>query len=323
MAQVHQFSSHSTAQQSAGERQLATSCSSGTLDHSTCIIQAACIPSRRKLLLATTCSRRQPKMAAHGLMQRAAGALTSARPSFCAGLGRVVRPSLVTKSPVAVSDSHGLNGATVATDGKPHSNGYSFHTSSPFIFGSPSAEDLDVFKREAAGHSARDDHSPVSFSTSASSSASSTHASGPASTSTSAPERPKHKYPRVLLKISGEALQGKNQGGIDPTVLNLVAEEIAEAHHAGLELAVVVGGGNFFRGCTAPKGMDRAQADYVGMLATVMNAILLQVGNRLQGETGAVGAACEALGGRCVRRRMRTRRWHERCRTASQFSGGG
>ncbi|KAG2426990.1 hypothetical protein HXX76_012774 [Chlamydomonas incerta] len=227
------------------------------------------------------------------LMQRAAGTLASVRPAFCAGLVRVVRPSLVAKSPVAVSDSHGpLNGATVA-DGRPHSNGYSFHTSSPFIFGSPSAEDLDVFKREAAGHSGRDDHSPASFSTSAASSALNVNAAAPASTSTSAPEATNYKYPRVLLKISGEALQGKNQGGIDPTVLNLVAEEIAEAHRAGLQLAVVVGGGNFFRGCTAPKGMDRAQADYVGMLATVMNAILLQGALEAMGVETRVQTAIE------------------------------
>lgn len=99
------------------------------------------------------------------------------------------------------------------------------------------------------------------------------------SLSHAASSQPPHqglKYKRVLLKISGEALAGTQGFGVDPAVLNLVAEEIAEAQKAGMQLAVVVGGGNYFRGASAPKGMDRAQADYVGMLATCMNALLLQ-----------------------------------------------
>jgi uridylate kinase len=91
-------------------------------------------------------------------------------------------------------------------------------------------------------------------------------------------ESPKPKYKRVLLKISGEALMGTQGFGINPEVLRIVAGEIAETAKLGVELAVVVGGGNMWRGAESEsaKGMDRASADYVGMLATVMNAVTLQ-----------------------------------------------
>jgi uridylate kinase len=82
-------------------------------------------------------------------------------------------------------------------------------------------------------------------------------------------------FKRVLLKISGEALMGSQAFGINPEVVNIVAEELADAAALGVEVAVVVGGGNIFRGESA-KGMDRATGDYVGMLATVMNAVSLQ-----------------------------------------------
>lgn len=86
------------------------------------------------------------------------------------------------------------------------------------------------------------------------------------------------KYKRVLLKISGEALMGEQQFGIDHNVVIKVANEIKSALTLGAEIAVVVGGGNIFRGVknSAKLGMDRASGDYVGMLATVMNAIALQ-----------------------------------------------
>ena len=85
------------------------------------------------------------------------------------------------------------------------------------------------------------------------------------------------KYKRLLLKLSGEALMGKGAYGIDMTVADRLAGDIAEAVKAGAEIAVVVGGGNIFRGLSgAAKGMDRATADYMGMLATVMNALALQ-----------------------------------------------
>ncbi len=84
-------------------------------------------------------------------------------------------------------------------------------------------------------------------------------------------------YQRVLLKLSGEALMGDLGYGIDPKVVAQIAEEIAEIVRQKVELAIVVGGGNIFRGVKASAaGMDRATADYVGMIATVMNAMTLQ-----------------------------------------------
>ena len=86
-----------------------------------------------------------------------------------------------------------------------------------------------------------------------------------------------YKYDRVLLKLSGEALAGDLGYGIDPKVVDDLAEEIADIVHDGVQLAVVVGGGNIFRGLAgSAEGMNRAQADYIGMLATVMNALALQ-----------------------------------------------
>ncbi|KAI3428009.1 hypothetical protein D9Q98_006395 [Chlorella vulgaris] len=86
----------------------------------------------------------------------------------------------------------------------------------------------------------------------------------------------KLKYSRVMLKVSGEALEGAQGFGIDPTVLQSIASEVAAAASEGVQIAIVVGGGNFFRGVDRWAGLDRASADYVGMLATVMNAICLQ-----------------------------------------------
>jgi uridylate kinase len=84
-------------------------------------------------------------------------------------------------------------------------------------------------------------------------------------------------YKRLLLKLSGEALMGKNGYGIDVTVVDRLARDVAEVVTAGCQIAVVVGGGNIFRGLAgAAKGMDRATADYMGMLATVMNALALE-----------------------------------------------
>ncbi len=84
-------------------------------------------------------------------------------------------------------------------------------------------------------------------------------------------------YKRVLLKLSGEALMGSLSYGIDPTIVQGIAEEIAHVAQQGVQVAVVVGGGNIFRGVKgAAAGMDRATADYIGMIATVMNAMTLQ-----------------------------------------------
>jgi uridylate kinase len=92
---------------------------------------------------------------------------------------------------------------------------------------------------------------------------------------TTQPEIPKYK--RVLLKLSGEALMGDRSFGIDPEVVQEIALQIAQIVKDGIQVAIVVGGGNIFRGINgADKGMDRATADYIGMIATVMNALTLQ-----------------------------------------------
>jgi len=85
------------------------------------------------------------------------------------------------------------------------------------------------------------------------------------------------KYKRILLKLSGESLMGEKQYGIDNERVKQYAKEIKTVHDQGLEIAIVIGGGNIFRGLSAEKsGMDRAQADYMGMLATVINSMALQ-----------------------------------------------
>ena len=94
-------------------------------------------------------------------------------------------------------------------------------------------------------------------------------------------------YRRVLLKLSGEALMGDEDYGIDPKVLNRLAREVIEARDAGAEVALVIGGGNIFRGAgLAASGMDRVTGDHMGMLATVINALAMQ-------------DALEKLGGKC------------------------
>jgi uridylate kinase len=86
-----------------------------------------------------------------------------------------------------------------------------------------------------------------------------------------------NKYQRVLLKLSGEALMGNLGYGIDPEIVQEIAAEVAEVVEDGVQMAIVVGGGNIFRGLKASAaGMDRATADYIGMIATVMNAMTLQ-----------------------------------------------
>lgn len=84
-------------------------------------------------------------------------------------------------------------------------------------------------------------------------------------------------YKRILLKLSGEALRGSEPYGIDVPTLNSIADQIVDIHKMGIELGVVLGGGNIFRGIAgSAQGMDRAAADYMGMLATVMNSVALQ-----------------------------------------------
>lgn len=84
-------------------------------------------------------------------------------------------------------------------------------------------------------------------------------------------------YKRILLKLSGEALMGERQYGIDPPTLELIASQIKNVLNLGVQAAVVVGGGNIFRGTEASQhGMERATADYAGMLTTIINAVALQ-----------------------------------------------
>jgi uridylate kinase len=89
--------------------------------------------------------------------------------------------------------------------------------------------------------------------------------------------QPKVLYRRVLLKLSGEALMGELEYGIEPEVIQRIAAEVAEVHKLDVEIAIVIGGGNIFRGAgLARAGMDRVTGDYMGMLATVMNALAIQ-----------------------------------------------
>jgi uridylate kinase len=91
------------------------------------------------------------------------------------------------------------------------------------------------------------------------------------------PTGPRGRYSRILLKISGEALLGTRPYGVDPAVCAFIAHQVGQVRAEGVEVAIVVGGGNIFRGlAAAAKGMDRATGDYMGMLATVMNGLALQ-----------------------------------------------
>jgi uridylate kinase len=101
-------------------------------------------------------------------------------------------------------------------------------------------------------------------------------------------------YRRILLKLSGEALMGEHAYGIDRGAAEQIAKDVGEVHRLGVETAVVIGGGNIFRGLAASaKGMDRATADYMGMLATVINALALQDALEREGITTRVLTAIE------------------------------
>ena len=100
------------------------------------------------------------------------------------------------------------------------------------------------------------------------------------------------KYRRVLLKVSGEALMGDGQFGIDIGTVDRIARDVQEAADTGVQLCMVVGGGNIFRGLAgSAKGIDRATADYMGMLATVMNALAMQAGLERTGVSSRVQSA--------------------------------
>ena len=119
------------------------------------------------------------------------------------------------------------------------------------------------------------------------------------------------KYKRILVKLSGEALMGQQDSGIDPLMIDKTAGELLALSQAGVEVGVVVGGGNLLRGATlAGSGLDRVAADHMGMLATVMNALALQDGLLRQGATAVVMSGlvmpqvCEPYTQRDARRRI-------------------
>ena len=102
----------------------------------------------------------------------------------------------------------------------------------------------------------------------------------------------KAKYNRILLKLSGEALMGQDAFGVNPEIVTKIVKEIKAAKELGIEVAVVIGGGNIFRGVAlGAAGMDRATADYMGMLATVMNALALQDAMKHEGVVSRVQSA--------------------------------
>jgi len=102
------------------------------------------------------------------------------------------------------------------------------------------------------------------------------------------------RFKRILLKVSGEALMGDGKYGIHPPTLTQIATEIADVHRLGVEVAIVIGGGNIFRGIAASaSGMDRASADYMGMLATVINGLALQDATEKLGVATRVQTAIE------------------------------
>lgn len=105
---------------------------------------------------------------------------------------------------------------------------------------------------------------------------------------------PKPKYKRILLKLSGEVFGGKHRFGLDPAVMDFIADEIKKLRNRRIEVAIVIGGGNIFRGVKgSEKGMDRATGDYMGMLATVINSLALQDSLEREGIWSRVQTAIE------------------------------
>jgi len=123
-------------------------------------------------------------------------------------------------------------------------------------------------------------------------------------------------YNRILLKLSGEALMGNLQYGIDPQRLNDYAQEIKTVYDQGVEIAIVIGGGNIFRGLQgASQGMDRVQGDYMGMLATVINSMSIQgalqsagIPTKLLGGL-TIDPVCEAMSRKRAQDYMTERKW--------------
>lgn len=133
---------------------------------------------------------------------------------------------------------------------------------------------------------------------------------------------PKPAYKRIVLKLSGEALQGELGYGVDPKVAGRIAEELKEVHLLGVQVACVVGAGNIFRGLQGSRaGMDRATADYIGMLATIINSLVLQDALEKKGVPTRVLSAIEihALAEPYIRRRAIR---HLEKRRVVVFAGG-
>jgi uridylate kinase len=117
---------------------------------------------------------------------------------------------------------------------------------------------------------------------------------GPGIVEARRPLAPGVKYRRILLKLSGEALMGDQGYGVDPNTLGQIADEVIDVHNLGVEVALVIGGGNIFRGVAgASTGMDRAHADYMGMLATLINALAMQDALEARGSKTRVLSAIE------------------------------
>ena len=129
-------------------------------------------------------------------------------------------------------------------------------------------------------------------------------------------------YKRVIIKVSGEALKGDTMHGIDPKTMLKIARDIKEVHDLGVEIGIVVGGGNIWRGKSAASlGMDRAQADYMGMLATIMNGLALQDALEKLNVPSRVASAIEVnqVSERYIRKKVEK---HLKLKTVYIFVGG-
>lgn len=135
------------------------------------------------------------------------------------------------------------------------------------------------------------------------------------------PDQPSLRYRRILLKLSGEALKGREHSGIDQAVVMSFVRQIAEIHRLGVQVGVVIGGGNYFRGAQA-HWMERAHADYIGMMATIMNALTLEEACRQVGCPSAVfsGLSVEGVVSGYEHRKMLLALEQERC--VIIFAGG-
>ncbi|KAK7318464.1 hypothetical protein RJT34_03166 [Clitoria ternatea] len=154
----------------------------------------------------------------------------------------------------------------------------SLHSSSPLCLPKPFSPSLTLTLANSHSHANLAIRSSYSQMGSSSDPINLRNAELPSMFSMGESSRPSYKWRRVLLKVSGEALAGDHAQNIDPKITMAIAREVASVTRLGIEVALVVGGGNIFRGSSwaGSSGLDRSSADYIGMLATVMNAIFLQ-----------------------------------------------